>query len=128
MRNGGPLILSLLLTGCTDPRAPSAPPEPRESAPVCGLRSLASVDLDWKSASLESVFARLGEPDREVGSGIYIYEYHLEDGSSLLIGSADHKSILYVRRVRGTNGDDEILYPCAERGNAAKALIDSPRP
>ena len=43
------------------------------------------------------VTSKLGNPDRDVGSGLYVYAYRLNDGSDVLIGSADGSSILYVR-------------------------------
>jgi hypothetical protein len=43
-------------------------------------------------------------PDREIGSGIYIYAYCLSDGSDVLIGSTDGSHILYVRH------NTEVLF------------------
>ena len=44
-----------------------------------------------------------------VGSGLYIYDYQLSDGTHIWIGSADTVHILYVRH--GTSTDDsELLY------------------
>ena len=43
------------------------------------------------------VTSKLGDPDRDVGSGLHVYSYRLTDGSDVLIGSADGSRILYVR-------------------------------
>ena len=46
---------------------------------------------------MPEVTAKLGKPDRDVGSGLYVYAYRLNDGTDLLIGSSDGIGILYVR-------------------------------
>jgi len=46
---------------------------------------------------MQQVNTKLGAPDRDVGSGLYVYLYRLRDGSDVLIGSADGSHILYVR-------------------------------
>ena len=37
--------------------------------------------------SVESVVQKCGRPDEELGSGIYIFVWHLADGSSVSIGT-----------------------------------------
>ncbi len=46
---------------------------------------------------MEQVTTKLGAPDRDIGSGIYVYAYHLPDGPDVLIGSTDGSHIVYVR-------------------------------
>jgi len=53
---------------------------------------------------MHEVIAKLGKPDRDVGSGLYVYAYRLNDGTDVLIGSSDGSGILYVRH--GT----EVLF------------------
>lgn len=36
---------------------------------------------------------RVGPPDEDVGSGVYLYVYHLADGSDVIVGSNDGKTI-----------------------------------
>jgi hypothetical protein len=38
-----------------------------------------------------------GEPDSDIGSGIHIYVYNLEDGTAIMIGYTN--TILYARHV-----------------------------
>ena len=38
----------------------------------------------------------LGEPDDDIGSGIHIYVYKLEDGNHLRVGTADPTRIIYI--------------------------------
>jgi hypothetical protein len=37
--------------------------------------------------SIYAVVEKCGRPDEEVGSGIYIFAYHLQDGSTVAIGT-----------------------------------------
>lgn len=59
---------------------------------------------------MSQVFEALGKPDGERGSGIYIYEYDLADGTRVWIGSGDRSRIMYVRHVGTSNDDVEVLY------------------
>lgn len=36
---------------------------------------------------------RVGQPDEDVGSGVYLYVYHLGDGSNVIVASMDGKTI-----------------------------------
>ena len=47
-----------------------------------------------KGMSTEEVFALLGPPEKDIGSGIHIFVYTLADGSSVNIGCVD--KVLYV--------------------------------
>jgi len=38
----------------------------------------------------------LGPPDHDIGSGIYVLVYNLSDGTRLVVGTSDKKSVLYV--------------------------------
>jgi hypothetical protein len=46
---------------------------------------------------MQQVIAQLGKPDRDAGSGIYVFVYGLSDGTEVWIGSADGSHILYAR-------------------------------
>jgi isopenicillin-N N-acyltransferase like protein len=49
------------------------------------------------SMSMEDVVRLCGVPDQDVGSGIYVFIYKLDDGSTVRIGTADLKKLLYVQ-------------------------------
>jgi hypothetical protein len=53
------------------------------------------------TSSLDDVLHRFGPPDKDVGSGLYIYMYLLPDGSDVRVGASDPTNILYVQH--GTN-------------------------
>ncbi|MBI2811633.1 MAG: hypothetical protein HYX67_12520 [Candidatus Melainabacteria bacterium] len=47
----------------------------------------------------KTVLNDFGEPLKDIGSGIHIYEYKLEDGSNVWVGCVD--KVLYVDHVKG---------------------------
>ena len=59
---------------------------------------------------MQQVFAAVGHEDRDIGSGLYIFEYRLSDGSYVWIGWAAPDHVTYVKH--GTTlHDSELLYP-----------------
>jgi hypothetical protein len=105
-------VMGLLLVGCTKPdrsdvSTPVAPTAAQAS------RSIESFRFIGPTTTIQQVIAELGAPDRNVGSGVYIYEYRLNDGTRVWIWSADNTHIGFVR-YGGTNitniGDGKILY------------------
>ncbi len=40
----------------------------------------------------------LGQPDSDVGSGIYVLKFELEDGTLITVGTPDKKEVLYIHR------------------------------
>ncbi len=59
--------------------------------------------------NLNDIFNSLGKPDAEIGSGLFIYKYTLNDGSKILIGSQDNDSIMYIKQIH-ENGDVTDIY------------------
>jgi hypothetical protein len=49
----------------------------------------------------EEIIRRVGPPDDEVGCCMYVYRYHLADGSLVLITSPDRKQVIRVTHVVG---------------------------
>lgn len=58
---------------------------------------------------LNDVFKCFGKPDAEIGSGLFIYKYSLDDGSKILIGSKDNDTIMYIKQIH-KNGDITDIY------------------
>jgi hypothetical protein len=86
------LVVSLVaLASCT-----SAPRPPRRPS----LEDLAGLRHEM---SLADVKRALGEPVRDVGSGLFVLLYELDDGSTATIG-CDGSRVLYVR-----HGEQELL-------------------
>jgi hypothetical protein len=56
--------------------------------------------------SLSQVRAWVGDAERDIGSGIHILEYALDDGSKVLIGFPDFNRLIYVKH-RTT--DDKVV-------------------
>jgi hypothetical protein len=59
------------------------------------------------TTTVQQVFAKVGPADRDIGSGIYIYDYRLSDGSHIWIGTADDSNIMYA--LHGTNSLDDSI-------------------
>ena len=59
-----------------------------------------TADMDYTS-----IVETFGEPDKDIGSGIHIYVYELEDDTEIWIGYTDQ--ILYARHV---DQDQNILH------------------
>ena len=55
-------------------------------------------------SDIRSIF---GEPDADVGSGIHIYVYNLEDGTQVTIGYTD--KIIYARQIDETQVLTELI-------------------
>jgi hypothetical protein len=45
---------------------------------------------------MTDVVRKCGVPDEHQGSGIYIFLYDMNDGSVVVIGTADLKGLLYI--------------------------------
>ncbi|GMV79987.1 MAG: hypothetical protein AMXMBFR7_11710 [Planctomycetota bacterium] len=63
-------------------------------------RTVESFRFIGAATTLREVTARLGAPDQDRGSGLFVSVYRLADGSEVLIGSADGAQVLYVRHGR----------------------------
>ena len=63
-------------------------------------------DFDFLEAgmSYDEIVAQVGAPDRDVGSGVYVYEYDLADGSQIGISfiTLEHLSSAYLYNPDGT--------------------------
>ena len=105
-----PLVFSLLILALGGCARPSQPVPSHWAAPVTtpGTHSLDEFRFDWPRTTVQDVEAKVGKPDRDVGSGIYILEYRLRDGSSVLVGSSDNSRILYVDHWFSSNKRERI--------------------
>jgi hypothetical protein len=90
------IFIPVLLVGCTGSQQPD-PPVPIAPRAAQSSRSIESFRFIGPETTMQQVNTKLGAPDRDVGSGLYVYLYRLRDGSDVLIGSADGSHILYVR-------------------------------
>lgn len=72
-------------------------------------RSLAPFLRIKPKMSMKQVVETCGLPDKDIGSGIHIFIYELEDGSEVWIGTPDAKKILYVTHVFKTGKKRDII-------------------
>jgi hypothetical protein len=57
-----------------------------------------------KYSDLRMIF---GEPDADIGSGVHMYVYTLEDGTQVVIGYTD--KILYARHISESDLISELI-------------------
>lgn len=62
----------------------------------CTLQNFQHLKL---GTDVKTVFSDFGEPLRDIGSGIHIYEYKIDDGSIIRVGCVN--TVLYVDHVQG---------------------------
>ena len=110
------IIIAALAVGCEDrgvlpttrPAAPvaSSLPAMRQTRSDLTLDDFQNLRADM---TLEQLYAQVGQPGRDVGSGIHILEYVLSDRSSVYVGSSG-RNILYVRH-GSLRGGKDLLQP-----------------
>ena len=61
-----------------------------------------------ESQDIETIFFKFGEPHADIGSGIHIYVYELNDSTQIWIGYIDR--ILYVQHVDSDGNKLERLF------------------
>ncbi|NJK77742.1 MAG: hypothetical protein HC944_01515 [Nanoarchaeota archaeon] len=68
----------------------------------------AFTQLSFDTQDIDSIFEKFGEPHDDIGSGIHIYVYYLDDDSQIWIGHADQ--IIYVRHMNSDGSLIENLF------------------
>ncbi len=61
-----------------------------------------------ESQDIETIFSKFGEPQADIGSGIHIYVYELNDSTEIWIGYVDR--ILYVQHVDSDGNNLERFF------------------
>ncbi len=83
------------------------------------IRSISAFRRLPASMSMKQVLQTYGLPDREIGSGIYIYVYNLDDGSQIQISTFDGQQVRSVWHVRSGRTPQVLIKastisPCAD--------------
>ena len=65
----------------------------------------AKVDKTFTPAKAEAVF---GKPDRNIGSGLIIYEYGLSDGTKMWLGFPGYNKITYAKHVQQDETTEDL--------------------
>jgi hypothetical protein len=88
------LILAgaIVFASCTFAEPPARRPSRTTLASFSGLAA---------GVTYEEIVRRVGPPEDEVGCCMYVYRYHLSDGSLVLVTSPDRMQILRVTHVVG---------------------------
>jgi len=93
MKNAFIILIALLFASCADNGLETSPDS------VAYFERHLKTDMNYES--LKHTF---GEPDNDIGSGIHIYLYNLQDGTKIQIGFVD--SIIYARHV---DANDQLI-------------------
>lgn len=97
-------LAAFLFTGFV--RAGNAPKLPSRKATVV-LPLLKQFSQKDTYPKIEEI---LGKPDMDIGSGIYIYVFRLDDSTSITVGTADRNSVFGISRTgHGVNGTQVIF-------------------
>ena len=60
--------------------------------------------------TVSQILGRFGKPDRDIGSGIYIYEYDLSDGRKVRIQTPDKKVLMTATCYNPKTQKSEFIY------------------
>ncbi len=114
MRSGAhmrPLLFGAVLAlGCT-PQQQTRPPGPTKD--LAHFRALA------KASTMADVKRGVGEPDGDIGSGIFRYFWKLDDGTRVVVGTPDDQRVLYIDWMKA-DGTKERLFDAAPREEASE--------
>lgn len=107
------LIFLFVISACQ--RSTSEPNETKTVPSKTNLpsydRQRADFDFLIKGISYEEIVARIGKEDRDIGSGLYILEYNLADGSKVYLQFSSLES-LDKAYIKSTDGHIEnIIEP-----------------
>jgi hypothetical protein len=90
------ILIGFLVAGCTDTDLE------KQTDSITYFEQHLKADMKYED--LKSTF---GKPDNDIGSGIHIYQYNLQDGTKIHIGFVD--KILYARHVDVNDQLIEVL-------------------
>jgi hypothetical protein len=107
------LILILLGTYCTvSGNGQNHGPADQRNSVRTGLprneRQKSDFGFLKKGMSYQEIVTRVGEADRDVGSGLYVYEYALADGSRIYLSFASINKLLSAN-IKYPDGRSERL-------------------
>lgn len=77
--------------------------------------TLADFEFLEPGMSLETIVARVGEPDRDVGSGFYIPVYELADGSTIVLQFGGDPSELLMAIQESEEGTVTVIVEQQEQ-------------
>lgn len=71
------------------------------------LPILQKVSEKEKYSKVEKI---LGKPDSDIGSGIHIYSFTLNDNTHVIVGTPDKNEVLYIHHMDKNNKNKNIIY------------------
>ncbi len=95
-------FLLMIVLGCSF--AFAEPPTKSERT----LKQFMVIQTERLTAS--QILDRFGKPDRDIGSGIFIYEYDLSDGRWVRICTQDNKVLMSASCYNPKTKKSELIY------------------
>lgn len=83
------------------------PSEPAAPGSELGLSDFSFLQLGM---AYDAIAARVGEPARDVGSGLHIFVYPLADGDELLLSFASPDELMDVDIYHPSDGSSEPIF------------------
>jgi hypothetical protein len=88
------------------------PDAPKTARRIDAFRSLRP------TMTMAEVVRQCGYPDSDIGSGIHIFVYRLDDGSTVRIGTPDLQRMLYATHTE-KSGKEDSLFEVATGSDAS---------
>jgi hypothetical protein len=73
------------------------------------MKDLAHFRMLPKDSRMPDVKRLVGEPDGDMGSGIFMYFWKLDDGTRVVVGTPDNERVLYIDWIKA-DGTKERLF------------------
>jgi hypothetical protein len=77
-------------------------------------RTISQFQSLHREMSMTQIFQVVGLPDSDLGSGIHIYCYQLNDGSLVWVGTPDDEVLLYVDHVFSNGEKRRLVFPLTQ--------------
>jgi hypothetical protein len=91
---------------------------PQQTGSQRPMKDLAHFRLLTKDSTVPDVKRLVGEPDGDMGSGIFMYFWKLDDGTRVIVGTPDNERVLYIDWMKA-DGAKERLFDAAPREGAS---------
>jgi hypothetical protein len=73
------------------------------------MKDLAHFRMLTKDSTMTDVKRLAGEPDGDMGSGIFVYFWKLDDGTRVIVGTPDNERVLYIDWVKSDGTKERLV-------------------
>jgi hypothetical protein len=93
------LLVAGVALGCPQP----------QSRPQGPTKDIAHFRMVTNGSTVPDVKRLVGEPDGDMGSGIFMYFWKLDDGTRVVVGTPDDQRVLYVDWVKADGTKERLV-------------------